>query len=91
MLTYLFTIIMGLIFGILQMRTAEEYWTNEYLEYAMMYKQQQEELTCQNTVLMGSNSAETGFLVSSIEKGSNDGNNTQRNSENQGELNDNDR
>lgn len=91
MLTYLFTIIMGLIFGILQMRTAEEYWTNEYLEYAMMYKQQQEELTCQNTVLMGSNSAETGSLVSSIEKGSNDGNNTQRNSENQGELNDNDR
>lgn len=89
MLTYLFVIVTGLIFGILQMRTAEEYWTNEYLEYAMMYKQQQEELACQNTVLMGSNSAETGSLVSSIEKGSNDGNNTQRNSENQGELHDN--
>lgn len=36
MLTYLFTIIMGLIFGILQMKTAEEYWTDEYLQYALM-------------------------------------------------------
>ena len=36
MLTYLFTIIMGLIFGILQMKTAEEYWTEEYLQYALM-------------------------------------------------------
>ncbi len=41
MLTYLFTIIMGLIFGILQMKTAEEYWTNEYLEYALLYAQNQ--------------------------------------------------
>ena len=39
MLTYLFTIIMGLIFGILQMKTAEEYWTREYLEYAL-YRQE---------------------------------------------------
>ena len=41
MLTYLFTIIMGLIFGVLQMKTAEEYWTNEYLEYALLYQQNQ--------------------------------------------------
>lgn len=34
MLTYLFTIIMGLIFGILQMKKEEEYWTIGYLEYA---------------------------------------------------------
>lgn len=34
MLTYLFTIIMGLIFGILQMKKEEEYWTVGYLEYA---------------------------------------------------------
>ena len=54
MLTYLFTIIMGLIFGILQMKTAEEYWTGEYLEYALLYKQQQDELN----VLNESNSAE---------------------------------
>lgn len=39
MLTYLFAIIMGLIFGILQMKTAEEYWTREYLEYAL-YRQE---------------------------------------------------
>lgn len=42
MLTYLFTIIMGLIFGIIQMKTAEEYWTTEFLEYAKM--KQKEEL-----------------------------------------------
>lgn len=36
MLTYLFTIIMGLIFGILQMKNAEEYWTGEYWEYAQV-------------------------------------------------------
>lgn len=36
MLTYLFTIVMGLIFGVLQMKTAEEYWTDEYLQYALM-------------------------------------------------------
>lgn len=34
MLTYLFTIIMGLIFGVLQMKKEEEYWTVGYLEYA---------------------------------------------------------
>lgn len=43
MLTYLFTIIMGLIFGVLQMKTAEEYWTNEYLEYALLYAQNQQQ------------------------------------------------
>lgn len=36
MLTYLFTVVMGLIFGTLQMKTAEEYWTEEYLQYALM-------------------------------------------------------
>ena len=36
MLTYLFTVVMGLIFGTLQMKTAEEYWTDEYLQYALM-------------------------------------------------------
>ena len=91
MLTYLFTIIMGLIFGILQMKTAEEYWTSEYLEYALMYKQQQDELTCQNTAPEGSNSSETVSLVSPIEEGANDGNNTQIYSDSQGELNDKDR
>lgn len=36
MLTYLFTIIMGIIFGILQMKKAELYWTEEYYDYAQM-------------------------------------------------------
>lgn len=34
MLTYLFTILMGIVFGILQMNKTEEYWTWEYLLYA---------------------------------------------------------
>ena len=38
MLTYLFTIVMGLIFGILQMKTAEDYWTDEFWQYAQLYK-----------------------------------------------------
>lgn len=46
MLTYLFTIIMGLIFGILQMKTAEEYWTREYYEYAL-YRQKSAEIQAQ--------------------------------------------
>lgn len=31
--TYLFTIAMGVIFGIMQMKTAEEYWTGEFVMY----------------------------------------------------------
>lgn len=38
MLTYLFTIVMNLIFGILQMKSAEGYWTDEYWEYAQYIK-----------------------------------------------------
>lgn len=34
MLTYLFTITMGVIFGVLQMNEAEEYWTSEFWRYA---------------------------------------------------------
>ena len=43
MLTYLFTIVMGLIFGVLQMKTAEEYWTNEFWQYAQQVKTASEE------------------------------------------------
>ena len=42
MLTYLFTIIMGLIFGVLQMKTAEEYWTDEFWRYAKKIQQERE-------------------------------------------------
>lgn len=38
MLTYLFTIIMGLIFGVLQMKSAENYWTDEVLQYAQIVR-----------------------------------------------------
>ena len=54
MLTYLFTILMGLIFGILQMKKTEEYWTIEYLEYAHYIENQQksteETNTCSNPI-----------------------------------------
>ena len=34
MLTYLFTIIMGIVFGLIQQDTAETYWTTEFWHYA---------------------------------------------------------
>lgn len=43
MITYLFTIIMGVVFGIIQMKSAEEYWTQEYLEYAVRYTKKNQE------------------------------------------------
>lgn len=45
MLTYFFTIVMGLIFGILQMKSAEEYWTQEYYEYALYIQKNQKKET----------------------------------------------
>lgn len=42
MLVYLFTIIMGIIFGIIQMKMAEEYWTNEFWKYAKMIEAEHE-------------------------------------------------
>ena len=38
LLTYLLVITMGVIFGILQMKSAEAYWTNEYYQYALYYE-----------------------------------------------------
>lgn len=35
MLTYGFTIVLGIIFGVLIMKADEDWWTNEYLEYAL--------------------------------------------------------
>lgn len=42
MLTYLFTIVMGLIFGVMQMKTAEDYWTDEFWQYATKVKKDME-------------------------------------------------
>jgi hypothetical protein len=48
MLTYLFTIIMGVIFGILQMNQTEIYWTEEYLRYA---RQVESAIEAENTLV----------------------------------------
>ena len=42
MLTYFFTVLMGLIFGILQMNQTETFWTTEYLRYAKKVKEENE-------------------------------------------------
>lgn len=39
LLTYAITIIMGIIFGLLQMATAEEYWTKEFYDYAIRFEE----------------------------------------------------
>lgn len=43
MLTYILTIIIAIIGGILQMGVAEDYWTNEFLEYAIYAHKQHTE------------------------------------------------
>ena len=43
MLTYLFTILMGLIFGVIQMKSTEEWWTDDYLKYALYIQKKQQE------------------------------------------------
>ena len=45
MLAYIFTIAMGLIFGIMQMKKAEAYWTGEFYEYALKKQQEQDTAT----------------------------------------------
>lgn len=52
MLSYLFTIIMGLIFGVMQMKKAEEYWTDEFWKYAHMVKEEQDEREIQEAMEM---------------------------------------
>jgi len=42
MLTYFFTILMGLIFGILQMNQTETFWTTEYWKYAHKLKEERD-------------------------------------------------
>ena len=45
MLAYIFTIALGLIFGIMQMKKAEAYWTGEFYEYALKKQQEQDMAT----------------------------------------------
>ena len=49
LLSYLFTIIMGIIFGIIEMKKYEEYYTTEYLDYATMIKNKNMEEIHDNT------------------------------------------
>lgn len=45
-LSYLFTVTMGIVFGILEMKKYEDYYTSEYLDYAkMIYKETQNVIT----------------------------------------------
>lgn len=39
MLLYIFTIVMAIVFGVLQMKKAEEYWTREYYDYAKLLEE----------------------------------------------------
>ena len=41
MLAYVFTIAMGVVFGVLQMKKAEAYWTDEFYRYALMIKEEE--------------------------------------------------
>ena len=41
MLAYIFVIAMGVVFGILQMKKAEAYWTDEFYRYALMIKEEE--------------------------------------------------
>lgn len=43
MLTYFFTVLMGIIFGVLQMNSTEIYWTGEYWQYAKQVEQANQE------------------------------------------------
>lgn len=43
-LSYLFSIVMSVIFGLLQMQSAEEYWTTEYYQYAISEQNKEKEV-----------------------------------------------
>ena len=45
MLAFIFTIALGVIFGIMQMKKAEEYWTGEFYEYALKKQKEQDTAT----------------------------------------------
>ena len=42
LLTYLFVLTLGIIFGILQMKDAETYWSTEFYEYALMIQTEEQ-------------------------------------------------
>lgn len=50
LLTYVFTLFIGIVCGILQMKSAEAYWTNEYYQYALMIQNNKEETTSNDRI-----------------------------------------
>lgn len=50
MLTYFFTIVIGVVFGVIQMNKAEVYWTVEYWQYAKMIEKQQMEASKDDSI-----------------------------------------
>jgi hypothetical protein len=78
MLTYLFTIVMGLIFGVMQMKTAEEYWTDEFWQYAKMVERQMDLAKTELTDQGNDTSNSTGradILESGMDNGDSSNNN----------------
>lgn len=62
MLTYLFTIVMGLIFGVMTMKSTEEYWIEEFYEYAIMITKKQ----ASRSPEIGQNDTKTSDLIKCI-------------------------
>ena len=46
LLTYIMVIVIGVVFGLLAMSDAENYWTGEFYDYAMMIKKENEPQIC---------------------------------------------
>ena len=55
MLAYVFTIALGVIFGIMQMKKAEAYWTSEFYEYALKKQQEQDTATAEDKEIINDN------------------------------------
>ena len=57
MLTYFFTIVMGIVFGILQMNDTEDYYTNEFWQYAKRVEKEQKDAGDQRQAIQESGRA----------------------------------
>ena len=55
MLAYVFTIALGVIFGIMQMKKAEADWTGKYYEYALKKQQEQDTATAEDKEIINDN------------------------------------
>lgn len=42
LLTYVFTLVMGIVFGVIEMKKVELYWTTEYYDYVKMMEEQED-------------------------------------------------